>query len=93
MKHVIGFLEPQSGAHATLKWWYFTGFDWECDGPQDSIRSTLQLTDKIGEAFVFEDHMLLHNAQERLNRYHPAHIVQVLSVSDRTLFDARLKGI
>ena len=93
MKHVKALLRPSNHRdHPTMEWWYFVGFGYE-DINVNPPQPTVEVDQRLSKAFIFEDNkpFLLYDAQ-RLIKIHHGENPQVFSVSDKRLFEARLKG-
>lgn len=70
------------------------GFDWHYDlyDPNIPAASKLETTRLLSKAYIITDYSILLAIQERLRVHHQSDVAQVFSISDKTLFEARLKG-
>lgn len=94
MKQVIAFLRPsleRDSCH--MEWWYFCGFTHE-DINVNPPREEITINQQLSKAYVFDEDrpMLLHTVMQRLKTHHGHHMFQTFAVSDKRLFEARLKG-
>lgn len=95
MKQVIAFLKPGDAFadHPQMEWWYFTGFDYEYSSSYaHDMNEVILMSKRLSDAHVFNEdqHATLRAAAMRIRRNHRI-VPQMFSISDKRLFEARLK--